>query len=715
MENSDLTFALDIGTRSVVGLILKVENGFYHIVDTVIKEHDKRSMLDGQIHDVLSVANVISSIKDELESVHGPLHKVCVAAAGRALKTIRASSAFEISGKPMFQKEDVLQLELMAVQAAQKQIAETFENERAHHYDCVGYSVLQYKLDSEEIGSLIDQQGDEVAVEIIATFLPKVVVESLLAALNRADLEMEALTLEPIAAINVLIPPSMRRLNVALVDIGAGTSDIAITDLGTIISYGMVPIAGDEITEALSDEFLLDFPKAEEAKRKLTTNSSITITDILGFETDVSNEEVIKKISPAIDKLTNSIKDEILQLNNGTTPKAVMLVGGGSLTPELPKRLAAKLELPENRVAIRGIDAIAQLKLADHVQKGPELVTPIGIAVASKQNPIQYISVKVNERSVRLFHMKTLTVGDSILASGLQLNKLFGKPGMAIFIEANGKSITIPGEHGSPPVITKNNEITSLDGEIKHGDMIHIEKGKNGQTAFVTLGSLFDDIQAKTVTLNGKTHTVNPIYTINGEIQTNLETRLVDRDRVTCEIPETIEEFLQYINMGHFVAKMKPFSIEIDEKIVIIESFSAKLYKNGLATTKDAKLENGDIVFINETIEPTLKELMKETSFTLSQSMPVIFNGEQVTIEKSITEFYRNGEKLEDDAIIHNGDKLISKKKNVQPFIFQDVFTVVNFELPSSGTSQFILQKNGQETNFQDPIAPGDELTIKWL
>lgn len=55
MTNKDLTFALDIGTRSVVGLILKEENGFYHIMDTVIKEHDKRSMLDGQIHDVLSI------------------------------------------------------------------------------------------------------------------------------------------------------------------------------------------------------------------------------------------------------------------------------------------------------------------------------------------------------------------------------------------------------------------------------------------------------------------------------------------------------------------------------------------------------------------------------------------------------------------------------------------------------------------------------------
>ena len=85
---------------------------------------------------------------------------------------------------------------------------------------------------------------------------------------------MEALTLEPIAAINVLIPPSMRRLNVALVDIGAGTSDIAITDAGTVIAYGMVPIAGDEVTEAISDHYLLDFPIGRKSKTRTAKPST---------------------------------------------------------------------------------------------------------------------------------------------------------------------------------------------------------------------------------------------------------------------------------------------------------------------------------------------------------------------------------------------------------------------------------------------------------
>lgn len=97
-------------------------------------------------------------------------------------------------------------LELSAVQHAQNSLVHPDIDKQSSHYYCVGYSVLYYRLDGDEIGSLVDQQGDEASVEVIATFLPRVVVESLISALKRANLEMEALTLEPIAAINVLIP-----------------------------------------------------------------------------------------------------------------------------------------------------------------------------------------------------------------------------------------------------------------------------------------------------------------------------------------------------------------------------------------------------------------------------------------------------------------------------------------------------------------------------
>ena len=85
---------------------------------------------------------------------------------------------------------------------------------------------------------------------MLATFLPQEVVESLYTVVQGADMEVYSLTLEPIAAINVAIPEQYRLLNIALVDVGAGTSDIAITKNGSIVAYGMIPMAGDELTEA---------------------------------------------------------------------------------------------------------------------------------------------------------------------------------------------------------------------------------------------------------------------------------------------------------------------------------------------------------------------------------------------------------------------------------------------------------------------------------
>src|SRR5699024_6961097 len=207
-----------------------------------------------------------------------------------------------------------------------------------------------YKLDDEIISSLIDQSAEPATVQFIATFLPKVVVQSLLAALKRATLEMEGLTLEPIAAIHVLIPASMRRLNVALIDIGAGTSDIAIANHGTVSAYGMVPVAGDEITEAISDTYLLDFKEAELAKQQAVNDGKTTINDILGFDSEITLEELTQNIDEKINGLTSLLGEKILQLN-AKAPQAVMLIGGGSLTPKLPEKLAQYLQLPNNRVA----------------------------------------------------------------------------------------------------------------------------------------------------------------------------------------------------------------------------------------------------------------------------------------------------------------------------------------------------------------------------
>ena len=93
----NLLFSLDIGTRSVVGIVGEQIGNNIKIISSERKEHHTRAMLDGQIHDVPEVAAVLGHVKNELEKKAGPLTKVAVAAAGRALYTINAEASLEVA------------------------------------------------------------------------------------------------------------------------------------------------------------------------------------------------------------------------------------------------------------------------------------------------------------------------------------------------------------------------------------------------------------------------------------------------------------------------------------------------------------------------------------------------------------------------------------------------------------------------------------------
>ena len=671
-------------------------------------------MVDGQIHNVLYVAELIQEIKGQLEQKHGPLKKVSVAAAGRALKTEQASVTVEIKNRPIFTEEDISRLELQAVQQAQQQLLQQKEDSKNNHYYCVGYSVLYFRLDGEEIGSLVDQQGDEASVEVIATFLPRVVVESLLAALKRADLEMQALTLEPIAAINVLIPPSMRRLNVALVDIGAGTSDIAITDKSTIVAYGMVPTAGDEITEALSDHYLLDFPVAEIAKRQMHGNEEILIQDILGFDQYYSREEIVQAIYPAIQNLAKSIGEEILRLNNHVAPKAVMLVGGGSLTPNLTKEIGIILGLPENRVAVRGIDAIQNLTRAEGIAATPELVTPIGIAIAAQKAPIHYMSISVNDQIVRLFELKEMTVGDAFLAANIRAKQLYGKPGLGLSLTVNGQNILVPGEHGQPAQILLNGEAATTKTQIVNGDKVELVPGRNGVDASANVREIIDEAAVKTITIQDTTYKMEPKVYVNG-VLVKLDTPLKDRDVIEVKTIETVEAALNYTNNFLKYEQFSAYSIQIEDKPMYLPEFSSRLFINGKPGKLQYSIQNGDVINFVQGLIPTAEAIARQLDYVLEERIIVTFQNEQVELVKVAREFFVNGQAVEGNSVVPNGATIKITEKDSGRWIYQDIFRFSNWQLPVAFKGSFTILRNGEPSSFDADIFGGDQLEIQLI
>ncbi|WP_203246627.1 cell division protein FtsA [Sporosarcina beigongshangi] len=703
-------FALDIGTRSVVGIILKENGGTYHVADLISIEHKERSMIDGQIHNILSVANVISEIKEKLEEKHGPLKRVSVAAAGRALKTAEGTMAVDISEHSLILTEDVNRLELAAVQQAQQKLLSSDSISKEEYYYCVGYSVLHYKLEGEEIGSLIDQAGRSASVDVIATFLPRVVVESLLSALKRAGLEMEALTLEPIAAINVLIPPSMRRLNVALVDIGAGTSDIAITDNNTVVAYGMVPLAGDEITEELSNHYLLDFPLAENAKRNISTGNDIVLTDILGFEQHVPADEVTIIIKPAVERLAKSIADEIKQLNNGQAPKAVMVVGGGSLTPGLTRELSICLGLPENRVGIRGLDALTEITLEPSIISSPELVTPIGIAIAARRAPIHYMSVTVNNKTIRLFELKEMTVSDALLAANITSRQLYGMPGLGMSITVNGNDILIPGEHGTPSIVHLNGNIASTKDRIKDTDEIELLPGQDGANASATIRDLLEETVTIHATILGQAVTLEPDITVNG-ISQSIDASVQDRDKITISQTRTLAAALAKTNQSKLL-EVEAFTVTVNQKSVTLKKRHSEFFVGTMSIRPSYVIKDRDIITLQKPPLPSANEVALEIGKKAFDEMTVTFNDEEITIHKPRLSIRLNGQVAIGTESVRPGDKLDFISLDESPIVFSDIFAFTDYSLPENSSTHYQLLRNGSQIGFNEQIFGGDALEI---
>jgi len=351
----DAIFVLDIGTRKIAGLFGIQKGGSFVVRAAEVLEHEGRAMVDGQIHDISMVVAEVSRVRDILEQRTGySLDKVSVAAAGRVLKTCRIKVERELEEGREIDSHLVGAMEMEAIQRAQMQIDDSPSGNETGRYYCVGYSVVNYYLNDYIISTLPGHKGQKAGVEVIATFLPEMVVDSLYTVMERAGIEVTYLTLEPIAALNVAIPNELRLLNLALVDVGAGTSDIAVTKSGTVIAYDMAPIAGDEITEAIAHNFLVDFNAAERIKLDLGAGKTDKqFTDVLGNQVAILPEDVSNAIRPVVDQLAETITERILGCNGGKAPNAIFLVGGGSQTPGLSDAIAERIGLPRERVAVR--------------------------------------------------------------------------------------------------------------------------------------------------------------------------------------------------------------------------------------------------------------------------------------------------------------------------------------------------------------------------
>ena len=743
----DLVFGLDIGTRSVVGTVgyKNNTNGFVVVAQTAI-EHETRAMIDGQIHDIGQVARTIEQIRKQLEEMTGRKYQdVCIAAAGRVLKTVESEAEIHFSTESVVTSDQIYSLNMLGVENAYDALREELGSDDVKFY-CVGYSVKQYYQNNYPISNLEGHKCTDIRTEMIATFLPDEVVDGLYAAVERAGLYVANLTLEPIAAINVAIPEKFRLLNIALVDVGAGTSDISITRDGSIIAYGMIPSAGDEITETIAKYYLTDFTEADRMKCASTSQEEVTYHDIMGLPQKVSSEELISVVDETVRMITKSVSDKIIELNGGKPVSAIFVVGGGGKIGGFVESLAEYQGLQKERVALRGSEVLGRVRfLQEDITVDSLLVTPIGICLNYYEQKNNFIFVTVNGERIKLYDNNKLTIMDAAMQIGFPNEELFPQRGESITYFVDGERRMLRGDAGEAAVIHINGREMGINTPIESNDKIEIISSTKGAAAELTIGKLPEYKSTINFEFNGKRISAARFVSVNGELVSEFYS-VKNQDDIKILDYYTLKQVLEFMDIIYYdnvyvnnvPAKMDTkvydnFTIRCDVEEQIPSSYVAETFvseeiiepKEEMNPTEEEKEPETDSVAgeeeegleadsaAGEYEQETEADFMPQEEEEEPETDSTTGEYQQEPVTDSMAEKDEKKELSSAISVLVNGEPVVLRNK--ADYIFVDVLDFYPFDTSVAHGDHLELRVNGMQCDFTHPVKEGDQIQIEWV
>ena len=606
----------------------------------------------------------------------------------------------------------------------------------------MGYSTVKFFLNDEVFISLEGHKANKIGEDIIVTFLPEDVVDGLYAAVGQAGLSVANMTLEPIAAINVAIPENYRMLNIALVDVGAGTSDISITRDGSIIAYGMIPHAGDELTEVIVQHFLVDFNMAESIKLQSTTSDTVTYKDIMSIEHTIPAQDVWDVAAPVVDNIAQEVSAKIRELNGDKTVSACFVVGGGGKIHGFTEKLAEDLDLPEERVALRGEEVLGDVTFEqEDIKKDPLLVTPIGICLNYYDQRNNFIMVRFNGERIKLYDNNRLTIVDAALQAGFPNDELFPKRGTPINFTVNGVARLVRGEAGDGAVVTMNGKPASINTPLEPNSEIVIEPSTAGEAAVYKISQL-DEYNHSVITfiINGRRVSCPRFVQVNGELEPE-DYSIRENDVIETRNYYTVRQIAQFMDLVIDTDQMIFVNNEeADLDTLVYENFSvewktdeygvARIDNNNYNDTQESDSDDASVLAEQDanstesdnTVARTSEQMMNQVIDELhddfakeaeASAVPENELPENELPKNDIQEEIHEEDSSENTVtVIVNGEPVELSGKDT--YVFVDIFTHISFDLQAGKGRAIATVINGRDARFSEELHEGDKIELYW-
>lgn len=382
-SDDKMLVGLDIGTEFVKAVIAKVKDDELEVVGVGRARQSLSDMQAGAVSDIAGVvANCEKALTQAEEMAGASPRQAIIGIAGELVKGITTTIKYKRPDpeKPL----DATEVELIIDRAqekmlerAQKQL-ERETGKKDVEVKLVNSAIVSIHIDSYKVSNPVGFQGKEIAMQLYTAFAPMVHIGALERVATQLDLDLIAVAAEPFAVSRSVIgADASSSFTAILVDVGGGTTDIAVVDDGGVQGTRMFGIGGRAFTRTIENELDIDFARAE--KIKLTING----------ENELSGDQKAKTLK-AIDKTLSVWLDGVeLALSEFTgldhLPRRILLCGGGASLKQLTNALQQEdwyKELPFTRrpsVELISPEQVADIKDKTDEVKDHTLITALGL------------------------------------------------------------------------------------------------------------------------------------------------------------------------------------------------------------------------------------------------------------------------------------------------------------------------------------------------
>jgi cell division protein FtsA len=379
-----IVVGIDVGTTKICTLVARVENGSnLRILGVGIEP--SHGIRKGTVIDITATSQAIGRAIEKAERTSGfEINSALVSLAGSHVSSLNSRGVVGISGR-VIDSDDIDR----ALDSAQA-VAIPHNREVIH--------VIQrgFIIDGQDgIRQPIGMHGYRLEVEAHIITASSSTVENLRQCVANAGIEVSQFVLNPLASGEIVLTENERDIGVAVVDLGGGTTNMAIYINGDVWHTNILPVGGNNVTNDIAHGLRLPIDKAEEVKVQHGYASADNIKEdetfnVVTFGADqsmkLSRKELCMIIEARVEEIFHMVLDEIRRSGyDGMLPAGVVLTGGASLLPGIKDMAKKVLGLP-----VRIAKPEKMVGLTDQISS-PAFATSVGLLqwaiLMSETNP----------------------------------------------------------------------------------------------------------------------------------------------------------------------------------------------------------------------------------------------------------------------------------------------------------------------------------------